>query len=100
LNADLLVVVQERWRDMFAALAAGEDLPPAQRLRTEGMMEAAVLLGLAPQDEVDGAMDSCFREAFGESLSQRFGPDWREFYPYPQIPAFAARAPVYPSAPD
>ena len=100
MSADLLVVVQQRWRDMFGALAAGEDLPPALRLRTEGMMEAAVLLGFAPQDEVDEAMDSCFREAFGESLMQRFGPDWRDFYPFPQIPAVAARAPVYPSASD
>ena len=47
----LLNELERRWREMFCALAAGEDLPPARRLRTEGMMEAAALLGAA--DDLD-----------------------------------------------
>jgi hypothetical protein len=89
-----------RWRDMFTALAAGDDVPPARRLRAEGMMEAAVLLGIASADELVQSMDRCYRAAFGRGLAESFGDDWQDFFPFPQIPAMAQRAPVYPSTPD
>jgi hypothetical protein len=84
---------------MFTALAAGSDVTPAQRLRAEGMMEAAVLGG-AGEDELDMAMDACYRQARGRRLEADFGPGWRSFYPFPVIPAVGLRAPVQPSAPD
>lgn len=90
----------ERWRDMFTALAAGDDVPPARRLRTEGMMEAAVLLGLATVDELVEAMNACYQDANGRALAVDFGDDWQDFYPFPQIPAMGQRAPVYPSTSD
>ena len=40
-----------RWSAMFAALAAGDDVPPSRRLRAEGVMEAALLLGAATAGE-------------------------------------------------
>lgn len=89
-----------RWDTMFAALATGQDLPPAQRLRAEGMMEAAVLSKMATAEELLLAMDQRYRVAFGRSIEQDFGEDWREFYPFPQIPAMGRRAPVYPSTSD
>ena len=95
----LLQELEVRWRTMFTALAAGSDVPPAQRLRTEGMMEAAVLGGAA-EDALDVAMDACYRQARGRRLEADFGPDWRSFYPFPAIPAVGLRAPVHPSAPD
>jgi hypothetical protein len=85
---------------MFAALAQGDDVPPAQRLRTEGMMEAAALLGIATPAELIASMDICYRAANGRGLDEDFGDDWQEFFPFPQIPAMAKRAPVYPSTPD
>ena len=38
--------LERRWRSMFEALAKGDDVPPGERLRAEGMMEAAVLVGM------------------------------------------------------
>ena len=96
----LLAELESRWREMFTALADGDDLPPSRRLRTEGLMEAAVMLGLAAAAELDASMDTCYRQAFGRTLAEDFGADWRNFYPFPQIPAVGKRAPVYPSTPD
>ena len=62
-------------------------------------MEAALLLNLASKEQLDEAMNACYRQAFGGSLEHDFGPDWRDFYHFPQIPAMGRRAPVYPSAP-
>lgn len=85
---------------MFAALAAGDDVPPSLRLRAEGLMEAALLLGVATAKELDSAMDDCYQQNFGRTIEADFRADWRDFCPFPQIPAMGRRAPVYPSAPD
>lgn len=95
----LLQELEARWQRMFGALATGSDVPPALRLRTEGMMEAAVLGG-AREDALDAAMDDCYRRAWGRGLEADFGPDWRAFYPFPLIPAVGQRAPVRPSTRD
>tara|TARA_R110002110_G_scaffold405241_1_gene624244 strand:- start:78357 stop:78662 length:306 start_codon:yes stop_codon:yes gene_type:complete len=97
---DLEQEVRARWHAMFSALAAGEDVPPAQRLRTEGMMEALVLLGHSSAEDLFAAMDEVYEQAFETSLAVDYGDDWREFYPFPQIPAMGVRAPVYPSTTD
>jgi hypothetical protein len=76
--------IEQRWRTMFAALAAGDDVPPSQRLRAEGMMEAAVMLGIATPDVLIEAMDRCYRGVFGCGLDE----------------AMSKRAPVYPSTRD
>ncbi len=96
----LIGELQRRWQAMFSGLAAGGDLPPAIRLRAEGLMEAVVIVGEATEQEVIEAMDACYRDAFGQALAQDFGSDWQDFHPFPQIPAMASRAPVYPSTPD
>jgi hypothetical protein len=85
---------------MFTDLASGDDVPPGQRLRTEGMMEAAALLGIATPAALVESMDRCYRAAFGRGIGDEFGADWQEFFPFPQIPAMARRAPVYPSTRD
>ena len=85
---------------MFAALASGDDVSPAQRLRTEGMMESAVLIAIATPGELVDAMERCYQAAYGRGISDDFGADWQEFFPFPQIPAMAQRAPVYPSTRD
>jgi len=90
----------ERWSGMFAALAGGGDVPPALRLRAEGMMEALVLLDMATANDLTATMDEHYQSAFGRSIAEDFGEDWRAFYPFPQIPAMGTRAPVYPSTND
>ncbi|RLA48365.1 MAG: hypothetical protein DRR04_06165 [Gammaproteobacteria bacterium] len=96
----LTAELSKRWSEMFAALAGGGDVPPALRLRTEGMMEAAALLGIATENELLLAMDERYQCAFGRDIAEDFGEDWRDFYPFPQIPAMGMRAPVYPSTND
>ena len=92
--------IEQRWRTMFSALAAGDDVPPSQRLRTEGIMEAAVLLGTATPDVLVKAMERCYRDIFGCGFDDVCGQDWQAFFPFPQIPAMSKRAPVYPSTRD
>lgn len=89
-----------RWQLMFGNLERGDDLPPGLRLRTEGMMEAAVLLELASEEELQTHMAASYEQVFGRSLGADFGADWATFFVFPQIPAMARRAPVYPSTKD
>lgn len=96
----LLAELEQRWRSLFSALAAGDDVPPSRRLRAEGMMEAAELQGVATRDELLHSMGSCYAEVFGRAITEDFGEDWDVFFPFPQIPAMARRAPVYPSTKD
>ena len=99
-HAILLAELQRRWQAAFATLARGDDLPPGQRFRMEGMMESAALLEPGSNAEITAAMATVYRREFGKSLAQDFGPDWQQFYPFPQIPAVMKRAPVYPSTTD
>jgi hypothetical protein len=92
--------LEQRWSVMFNALASGDDVPPTQRLRAEGMMEAAELLGVATRETLLASMDHCYREVNGCDIETAFGADWQAFFPFPQIPAMAKRAPVYPSTSD
>lgn len=96
----LEIELEKRWRAMFVALANGDDVPPSQRLRTEGLMEAVVLLGTATVDELLQSMNHCYQGAFDQGIAEVFGDDWQELFPFPQIPAMAKRAPVYPSTSD
>lgn len=89
--------LHRRWLALFEALADGEGLTPGHRLRTEGMMEAAVLCEGVEEAALTRAMDACFLQATGQTLADVFGADWRGFYPFPQIPVVTERAPVYPS---
>jgi hypothetical protein len=90
---DALAELEERWRRMFSTLHAGGEVPPTLRLRTEGLMEALVLLELASIDELQAALARCYAESYGSPPRD----DWRELFPFPQIPGFGQRAPVYPS---
>ncbi|TXS89114.1 hypothetical protein [Parahaliea aestuarii] len=91
---------RRRWRAMFETLQAGLDVPPGQRLRLEGLMEAIALLEPGCQDALQDAMDAQYQQVFGRSLGQDFGDQWRTFYAFPQIPAVMQRAPVWPSTAD
>ncbi len=90
----------KRWDAMFQALAAGADVAPSARMRAEGVMEAVVLVGEADEAAVHAAMQACYLRAFNRGLAEDFGDGWQTFFPFPQIPAVAQRAPVYPSTAD
>ena len=94
---DLYREIERRWRQLFERLAAGEDVAPGPRLRTEGLMEAAVISGEYREDELLQRMEAVFREINGRPISDDAGDAWRALYPFPQIPVIGRRAPVYPS---
>jgi hypothetical protein len=89
----LLEELKNRWCSIFSRLASGGEVPPSLRLRAEGMMEALVLLQLATVDELQSAMATCYADYYSAPLPV----DWRELFPFPQIPGYGRRAPVYPS---
>ncbi len=89
--------LEQRWCRIYSALRGGGEVPPTLRLRTEGMMEALVLLNLASEQELQQQMAECHRVERGESLEQAWGEHWQDLFPFPQIPGFGLRAPVYPS---
>lgn len=96
----LLAELERRWLRLFQHLQRGLDAPPAQRLRIEGLMEAAALLEPGCEERLQQAMAVVYRQVNERALEQDFGEDWADFYPFPQIPALAQRAPVYPSTAD
>ena len=96
----LIGALNSRWRQIFITLSAGGDVSPGLRLRTEGIMEAVILLKEETTEELQQLMDSAYAEVYGMNLAESFGADWQEFFPFPQIPAMSRRAPVYPSTPD
>lgn len=92
--------LQQRWRAMFTALASGDDVAPAAGLRTEGIMEAAVLAGQADPARLDALLEACYRDVTGRSLATDLGDDWRTRHPFPEVPLWMRRAPVVPSTSD
>jgi len=95
-NSPLLVELQRRWQAIFSQLRSGGEVPPSMRLRAEGLMEAVVLLKIADVAELQGSLAVVYADCFDEPLP----PDWQDIFPFPQIPGFGLRAPVYPSTSD
>ena len=96
----LIDSIDQRLQALLSQLAAGLDAPPGQRLRLEGLMEAAVLADIASEAELRALLEARYREAFGRTLEDDLGEGWQSFFPFPQVPAMARRAPVYPSTRD
>ncbi|MBM70981.1 MAG: hypothetical protein CME43_16065 [Haliea sp.] len=96
----LLREIELRLDALFAQLAEGFDAPPAQRLRLEGLLEAAALLGIATQAELEAVLTERYCAAFSCSPAEDFGAQWQRLFPFPQIPAMQRRAPVVPSTSD
>lgn len=92
--------IRKRLEAMFSASTAGDDVAPGSLLRTEGMMEAAVLVGEVSATQLTEQIAVCFEKTVGESLEAHFGAQWRVLFPFPQVPVLAKRAPVYPSTKD
>ncbi|MEP0203795.1 MAG: hypothetical protein ABJ084_05965 [Halioglobus sp.] len=96
----LIELLELRWHEIFQRLEAGDVVPPTLQLRAEGIMEAAVATGEASESALLDAMENAHRQVRGMSIANQLGKDWHQLYPFPQIPAVAQRAPVYPSTRD
>jgi len=95
--AELCTTIEARLRAQLEAVAAGDDVPPGQALRLEGLCEAAVLVGSLSPSQLDELLETLHEEILGEGLRERLGPDWRTFHPFPELPIHMQRAPVTPS---
>jgi hypothetical protein len=60
------------------------------------MMQLLVVLEMATVEQLQAALAECYFECYQRALPA----DWRELFPFPQIPGFGVRAPVYPSTHD
>lgn len=92
--------LRARWQQMLERVRAGDDVPPALRLRAEGLMESLVLAGMRSPQELGTALADAWCEAMGEPLERSLGEDWQSVHPFPAIPYYMARAPVVASAGD
>lgn len=96
----LLAAIDERCRALLRRLADGDDLPPAQQFRLEGLLEAAALCGALDADAWLLQLDALHREIVGCAIAERAGDDWQHLHPFPELPLYMARAPVSPSTSD
>lgn len=96
----LLEIIEDRYVELLERVKRGEDVPPGRALRLEGMLETAVLLELCDQTAIDQRLDALHRQVLGRPAAQLLGEDWREALPFPALPLFMDRAPVYPSTSD
>ena len=88
--------LERRWRDIFSTLEAGGEVPPSQRLRTEGYMEAVVDQGICDEEQLQSRMLECYTDCRDTPLPS----NWKELFPFPQVPGFGRRAPVFRSTSD
>lgn len=92
-NSPALEQLEQQWREIFSTLQGGGEVSPALRLRTEGFMQALIALDITTITALQARMGTIYIECFQQEL-----PDnWQELFPFPQIPGFGLRAPVYPS---
>ena len=60
--------------------------------------EAAVLVGVVTEADIDAMLEELTREIRGVSLAEDLGEHWRRAHPFPELPLFMRRAPVSPSS--
>jgi len=96
----LLNEIEHRLVEILQQLKDGQDCPPSAQLRLEGLMEAAVMLGLSTRSLEQDRFEAIFARINNTSPSDALGSDWRAFFAFPSLPLFANRAPVMPSTSD
>ena len=89
-----------RWKHIFEAVVRGDDISLATRLRAEGLMEAAAILKIWEKDDQLRELKLTYCRVFGRGFEESFGFEWELLHPFPEIPVYVERAPVYPSTKD
>ena len=69
-RADCHLALQQQLSAIFSALKQGRDVPPAQRYRCEGYMQAALQLAAITEDELLLLQQQSYREVYGEDADE------------------------------
>jgi hypothetical protein len=60
-------------------------------------MQAAVLLGIASEVELQNLFEQRYQELTDHCIKTHFGDNWTDFFQFPCLPLFAKPAPVKPT---
>ncbi|WP_207060931.1 hypothetical protein [Motiliproteus sp. SC1-56] len=72
MNKDaFLKEVTRRLEQVFGSARDGYKVPPVQRHRLEGFMQAGVFLGLASNEELQQLMETTHVSIFGKTIKER-----------------------------
>ncbi|MDG0978541.1 MAG: hypothetical protein P8O79_02335 [Halieaceae bacterium] len=93
----LLIAITEQLDTLIIRLHSGTDCPPADQLRLEGLMQAAVLLNLTDKAALQRLFETRYRHLTDRCIRAQFGDNWTEFFHFPSLPLFAKAAPVQPT---
>lgn len=89
---DVAALIEQRLNKIFADYQSGQDVSPALRFATEGMMELALAAGLLTQKQLNSSLNNCYRRCFNNPAEPSLVA--------PRIPALMKRAPVVPTTKD
>lgn len=92
--------IVSRWTEIFSSLKRGDDVSLGKRLRTEGLMEAASIIGSWNKEDQYSEMQLIYRDVYGVGIENLLGKEWRVLHHFPEIPAYTERAPVFPTTSD
>ena len=60
-------------------------------------MQAAVILGIASEIELQNLFEKRYQDLTNRCIKTQFGEDWANFFQFPSLPLFAKPAPVKPT---
>ncbi|WP_066959380.1 hypothetical protein [Microbulbifer sp. Q7] len=63
--------VSRRLRQLFSTSKLGMAIPPSERHRLEGFMQAGIFLGLSSKAELAELMEGIHLEVFGKTIAER-----------------------------
>lgn len=93
----LLIEITERLDTLIVRLHSGQDCPPADQLRLEGLMQAAVVLNIADEATLQALFEERYQDLTEQCVKAGFGETWTDFFRFPSLPLFARPAPVQPT---
>ena len=91
------MAITEQLDAIIIRLQAGLDCPPADQLRLEGLMQAAVLLSIASEADLQKLFEERYQDLTDRCIKTQFGDAWTDFFRFPSLPLFAKPAPVQPT---
>ena len=67
--------IVSRWKEIFSSLKRGDDVSLGKRLRTEGLMEAASIIGSWDKEDQYSEMQLIYRDVYGVGIENLLGKE-------------------------